>query len=319
VTPFEPLPGYDEPKPMVFSGVYPAEGGEFERLHDSIHKLKLNDASLVFEPDSSHVMGLGFRCGFLGLLHMDIFTERMNREYDCDVILTAPSVVYKCILRTGQEVYVGNPTRWPNVAEIKQSLEPYSIVEILCPPDCIGGIMDLCHGRRGVRIEEETVASGRAVKMRFEMPLSEVITDFFNSLKSVTRGYGSMDYQISDYRETDLVKLEIKLNGVLVPPLTTICTRASSYKSGKKLAEALKAELPRHQFKIAVQACVGSSVIASAQISPFRKDVTANCSGGDATRKQKLLRKQAEGKKKLRQFGSVSIPAEVLTSLIRIN
>ncbi len=314
----EPLPGYRRAQPMVFCGVYPADGADYEALRDALGKLQLNDSSLMFEPETSGALGFGFRCGFLGLLHMEIIQERLEREYDLDLVTTIPSVVYKINLSDGTQIEVDNPTNYPDPATIVSAEEPYCNAHIYSPSEYVGTIMDLCQKRRGIFKTMDYVTSDR-VDINYEMPLNEIIYDFFDSLKSRTRGYASLDYEISDYRPSKLVKVDVLLNGEIVDALSFIIHEDEAYAKARKIAQKLKEHIPRHLFEIPVQVAIGSKVIARETIKALRKDVLAKCYGGDVTRKKKLLEKQKEGKKRMRQFGSVEIPNEAFMAVLKLS
>ena len=315
----EPLSGYREPKPMVFCGLYPTESDEFPDLRDALDKLRLNDASLTYVADSSPALGFGFRCGFLGLLHMDIIQERLEREYNLTLIATAPSVVYRVTTTDGVTQEIDNPARMPLPHIIEKIEEPISTVTILVPNDFVGACLELCEERRGVYKNMEFSASGGRVTITYVLPLSEIIMDFFDQLKSRTRGYASMDYELSGYQESKLSKVDIMLNGEMVDALSFICHKDDAHKRGKVICEKLKDSLTRQMFQIKIQAAVGSKIVASEQLSAMRKDVTAKCYGGDISRKRKLLEKQKEGKKRMKQVGSVEIPQEAFLSILRVN
>ncbi|MCX5751689.1 MAG: translation elongation factor 4 [Candidatus Saganbacteria bacterium] len=314
----KPLPGYSPAKPMVYCGFYPVNGEDYGNLKDAIDKLKLNDASLFFEPETSAALGFGFRCGFLGLLHLEIVQERLEREFNLDLIATAPSVIYKVILTNGQETFIDNPTKLPSPSLIGHLEEPYLKLTIFSPSEYVGRIMKLCEEKRGTYINTEYLDPERAM-LTYEIPLAEVILEFHDTLKSATKGYASMDYEIIGYRESDLVKLDILLNEEAVDALSTIIHKEKSYYQGKKLVEKLRKVIPRHQFKIPVQASIGSRVIAREDIPAMRKDVLAKCYGGDITRKRKLLEKQKEGKKRMKRVGRVDIPQEAFLAVLGIN
>lgn len=310
--------GYKKITPMVFAGIYPADGSKYNDLKDALEKLQLNDASLMFEPEVSTALGFGYRCGFLGLLHMEIIEERLEREFDLDLVTTAPSVNYKVKLTNGEELTVSNPTHLPAPDRIEYMEEPVVKAEIYTPPEYVGSIMELCQEKRGVHKELAYLDSSRS-KLVYEIPLNEIIYDFFDALKSRTRGYASLDYEIIGYKKSDLVKLDMLLNGEMCDALSTIVHRDRAYARGRQIAEKLKEAIPRQQFEIPVQACIGGKVIARETVKAVRKDVLAKCYGGDITRKKKLLEKQKEGKKRMRQVGSVSVPSEAFMSILKID
>lgn len=310
--------GYKKITPMVFAGIYPADGSKYNDLKDALEKLQLNDASLMFEPEVSTALGFGYRCGFLGLLHMEIIEERLEREFDLDLVTTAPSVNYKVKLTNGEELTVSNPTHLPAPDRIEYMEEPVVKAEIYTPPEYVGAIMELCQDKRGVYKELAYLDSSRN-KLVYEIPLNEIIYDFFDALKSRTRGYASLDYEIIGYKKSDLVKLDMLLNGEMCDALSTIVHRDRAYARGRQIAEKLKEAIPRQQFEIPVQACIGGKVIARETVKAVRKDVLAKCYGGDITRKKKLLEKQKEGKKRMRQVGSVSVPSEAFMSILKID
>jgi len=317
--PIQPLPGYAESVPMVFCGLFPVDADQYESLRDALGKLRLNDAALSYEPENSGAMGFGFRCGFLGLLHMEIVQERLQREYDIDLIVTAPSVVYK-VLKHGsdEEMIIDAPSKMPDLGRDDTALEPYVRMEILTPSEYNGQIIELGQERRGELIDIKYLTPTRSTIV-YDLPLGEVITDFFDQLKSRTKGYASMEYSVTDYRPSDLVRLDVKINYELAPPLACILHRDNAQTIGRKLCASLKNKIPRQMFKIPIQACIGVKVIASEHISPMRKDVLAKCYGGDITRKKKLLQKQAKGKKRLKQFGKVSVPQEAFMAVLKLN
>lgn len=310
--------GYKKITPMVFAGIYPADGSKYNDLKDALEKLQLNDASLMFEPEVSTALGFGYRCGFLGLLHMEIIEERLERGFDLDLVTTAPSVNYKVKLTNGEELTVSNPTHLPAPDRIEYMEEPVVKAEIYTPPEYVGAIMELCQEKRGVYKELAYLDSSRS-KLVYEIPLNEIIYDFFDALKSRTRGYASLDYEIIGYKKSDLVKLDMLLNGEMCDALSTIVHRDRAYARGRQIAEKLKEAIPRQQFEIPVQACIGGKVIARETVKAVRKDVLAKCYGGDITRKKKLLEKQKEGKKRMRQVGSVSVPSEAFMSILKID
>lgn len=312
------LPGYREVNPMVFSGIYPADGAKYGDLRDALEKLQLNDASLSFQPETSVALGFGFRCGFLGLLHMEIIQERLEREYNLDLITTAPSVIYKVNLTSGETVYIDNPTNYPDPANIRSAEEPMVKASILAPSDYVGNIMELCQERRGVFKDMKYLDATR-VELHYELPLNEIIYDFFDALKSRTKGYASFDYEMLGYVPSKLVKLDIMLNGDIVDALSFIVHADNAYKRARKIAERLKDNIPRQLFEIPIQAAVGGKVIARETVKAMRKDVLAKCYGGDITRKKKLLEKQKEGKKRMRQLGTVEVPQEAFMAVLKMD
>ena len=312
----EPLSGYKKALPMVFSGVFPLDGSKFNDLKDALLKLKLNDAALSIEPDNSAALGFGFRCGFLGLLHMDVIQERIEREFDLEIITTAPSVSYKVYKTDGTQMVIENPTHLPPVTEIDYMEEPIIKASILTPPDFVGPIMELCQYKRGVYKDMVYLDKSR-VELKYDLPLNEIIYDFFDSLKSRTKGYASFDYEISGYQKSDLVKLDMLLNGDVCDALSIIVHKDKAYERGRQIAEKLKDVIPRQMFEIPIQAAVGGKIIARETVKAFRKDVLAKCYGGDVTRKKKLLEKQKEGKKKMRSIGTVEIPSEAFISILK--
>jgi GTP-binding protein LepA len=311
-----PLPGFKPSVPMVFCSLFPADAGEFEKLRDSLGKLSLNDASLHYEPETSQALGLGFRCGFLGLLHMEIIQERLEREFDLDLIPTAPSVVYKINMSDGTQTELYNPVDMPEVVKIKSIEEPWIKATILVPDEYLGGLLQLCEERRGVQ-QDLTYAGARAMLV-YRLPLNEVVFDFYDRLKSISRGYASFDYQLDGYAEEDLVKVDVLVNGEQVDALAMIVHRSQAERRGRQLCERLKELIPRQMFKIAVQAAIGGKIIARENISALRKDVTAKCYGGDISRKRKLLEKQKKGKKKMRQYGNVEIPQSAFINALKM-
>ena len=314
----EPLPGYRQVQPMVYSGVYPADGAKYQDLRDALEKLKLNDASMSYEPESSIALGFGFRCGFLGLLHMEIIQERLEREYNLDLITTAPNVVYRVTKTDGTVLMVDNPLDYPDPMEIELAEEPFVKASLIAPQEYVGGIMDLAQQRRGEFKNMEYLDANR-VELHYEMPLNEIIYDFFDALKSRTRGYGSLDYTFLGYRPSKLVKLDILLNGEVVDALSFILFADNAYPRARKICEKLKDNIPRAQFEIPVQAAIGGKIIARETIKALRKDVLAKCYGGDITRKKKLLEKQKEGKKRMRTFGTVSVPSEAFMAVLKLD
>ena len=314
----EPLPGYKAVQPMVYSGVYPADGSKYGDLRDALEKLKLNDASMSYTQENSIALGFGFRCGFLGLLHMEIIMERLEREYNLDLITTAPNVVYRITKTSGETIEVYTPLNYPDPAEILQCEEPFVRASILTPPEYVGNIMELCQQRRGEYRDMTYLDEGR-VELHYSMPLNEIIYDFFDALKSRTRGYGSLDYEMDGYRPSRLVKLDILLNGEIVDALSFILFADNAYARARKICEKLKDNIPRQMFEIPVQAAVGGKIIARETIKALRKDVLAKCYGGDITRKKKLLEKQKEGKKRMRTFGTVSVPSEAFMAVLKMD
>ncbi len=314
----EPLPGYKQANPMVFCGIYPADGADYESLRDALDKLVLNDASLSYEPETSMALGFGFRCGFLGLLHMEIIQERLEREFDLDLVTTAPSVIYKVKKNDGTELSVDNPSNLPDPSEIMYMEEPMVEAHIMTPSDYVGSIMELCQEKRGVFKDMKYIEENR-VNILYELPLNEIIYDFFDQLKSRSRGYASFDYELKEYVQSDLVKLDFLLNGDMCDALSTIVHKDKAYGKGRAVAEKLQEVIPRQQFEIPIQAAIGGKIIARETVRAVRKDVLAKCYGGDITRKKKLLEKQKEGKKRMRQIGTVSLPSEAFMSVLRIN
>ena len=314
----EPLPGYRQVQPMVYSGVYPADGAKYQDLRDALEKLKLNDASMSYEPESSIALGFGFRCGFLGLLHMEIIQERLEREYNLDLITTAPNVVYRVTKTDGTVLMVDNPLDYPDPMEIELAEEPFVKASLITPQEYVGNIMDLCQARRGEFKNMEYLDANR-VELHYEMPLHEIIYDVFDALKSRTRGYGSLDYTFLGYRPSRLVKLDILLNGDVVDALSFILFADNAYPRARKICEKLKDNIPRAQFEIPVQAAIGGKIIARETIKALRKDVLAKCYGGDITRKKKLLEKQKEGKKRMRTFGTVAVPSEAFMAVLKLD
>ena len=314
----EPLPGYRAVNPMVFCGIYPADGAHYTDLRDALEKLQLNDASLTFEPETSVALGFGFRCGFLGLLHMEIIQERLEREYNQDQVTTAPSVIYKITKTDGSVVMIDNPTNYPDPSVIAQAEEPITNAHIYAPSEYVGNIMELCQERRGVFKDMHYIEETR-VDIHYELPLNEIIYDFFDALKSRTRGYASFDYELMGYQKSDLVKLDIMLNGEVVDALSFIIHAEKAYPRARKMAEKLKEKIPRQLFEVPIQACIGGKIIARETVKALRKDVLAKCYGGDITRKKKLLEKQKEGKKKMRQLGSVEVPQEAFMAVLKLD
>ena len=312
----EPLPGFKEVKPQVFAGLYPVESNQFEGLRTALEKLRLNDSSLQFEPENSSALGFGFRCGFLGLLHMEIVQERLEREYDMDLITTAPTVIYELLLKSGEVVQIENPSRLPEPSRIEEIREPMIVVNLLMPQDYVGPVMTLCNNKRGIQRNMQYM--GRQVMLSYEMPLNEVVLDFFDKLKSVSRGYASMDYEFLEFRSADLVKLDIMVNGERVDALSLIVHRANSIYRGRELVAKMRELIPRQMFDIAIQASIGANIIARETVKAMRKNVLAKCYGGDITRKRKLLEKQKEGKKRMKQVGNVEIPQEAFLAILRV-
>ncbi len=314
----EPLPGYRQVQPMVYSGIYPADGAKYQDLREALEKLKLNDASMSYDLESSIALGFGFRCGFLGLLHMEIIQERLEREYNLDLITTAPNVIYRVTKNDGTVLLVDNPLDYPSPDEIQLAEEPYVKASLIAPQDYVGNIMDLCQQRRG-EFKDMVYLDASRVELHYEMPLNEIIYDFFDALKSRTRGYGSLDYEFIGYRPSRLVKLDILLNGDIVDALSFILFADNAYPRARKICEKLKENIPRAQFEIPVQAAIGGKIIARETIKALRKDVLAKCYGGDITRKKKLLEKQKEGKKRMRTFGTVSVPSEAFMAVLKLD
>ena len=313
----EPLPGYRHVTPMVYCGIYPADGADYPALKDALEKLRMNDASLSFDPETSVALGYGFRCGFLGLLHMDIITARLEREFDLNLVTTAPSVIYRVTKTDGSELMIDNPTNLPPIGEIARMEEPFVHATIYTPQDSVGTLMELCKDKRGIFLDMQY--EGSRVKLNYDMPLNEIIFDFFDQIKSRSRGYASFDYELKDYRESDLVKLDILLNGDLCDAFSIIVHRDKAYARGRGICEKLKDVIPRQMFEIPIQAAIGGKVIARETVKAMRKDVLAKCYGGDITRKKKLLEKQKEGKKRMRQFGTVSVPSEAFLAVLKMD
>ena len=313
----ELLPGYQEVKPMVFAGIYPTDTEQYEELRDALAKLKLNDASLVYEPETSLALGFGFRCGFLGLLHMEIVQERLEREHDLDLITTVPNVKYTVKMTDGRELWVESPSTLPDPTKIDEIEEPYVRTRVMCPAEYIGAVQKLCHERRG-NFMGMTYPDPQRVELQYELPLAEIVLDFYDRLKSVTRGYASLDYDLAGYRPNPLVKLDMLINGDPVDAFSVIIHREKAYEYGRNIAEKLKELIPKQQFEVVIQAAIGQKIIARESISALRKNVTAKCYGGDISRKRKLLEKQKEGKKRMKQVGSVEIPQEVFLAVLQL-
>jgi len=311
-----PLPGYKKMQSMVYCGIYPAEGEKYESVREALEKLQLNDAAFMFEPETSTALGFGFRCGFLGLLHMEIIVERLEREFDLSIITTSPSVTYKVVTKDGRELMIQNPSNLPPQNEIDHIEEPLVKADIMIPKEYVGSIMEICQERRGVMTHMEYITENR-VALHYEMPLNEVIYDFFDALKSKTKGYGSLDYEMLRYEKSNLVKMDILLNKELVDAFSMIVHESKAYSRGRYVCEKLKELIPMHQFEIPIQAAIGQKVIARETVKAYRKDVIAKCYGGDISRKKKLLEKQKEGKRRMRQFGRVEVPQEAFTAVLK--
>ncbi len=314
----EPLPGFKKVQSMVYAGIYPADGARYNETKDALEKLQLNDAAFSFEPETSIALGFGFRCGFLGLLHMEIIEERLEREFNLDLITTAPSVIYKITKKNGETIYIDNPTNYPSPDEIEEAAEPIVAASVITPTEYVGGIMDLCQDRRGTFIDMKYIDTER-VELHYKLPLNEIIYDFFDALKSRSRGYASLDYEFEDYVPSELVKLDFLLNGEMVDALTFIVHQEKAYGRARKIAEKLKDNIPRQLFEVPIQAAIGSKIIARETVKALRKDVLAKCYGGDITRKKKLLEKQKEGKKKMRQLGSVQVSPEAFMAVLKLD
>ena len=314
----KPLPGYRKVNPMVFCGIFPADGAHYQDLREALERLQLNDASLTYEPETSVALGFGFRCGFLGLLHMEIVQERLEREYDLDLITTAPSVIYRITLNDGSVLMIDNPTNYPDPGTIAKAEEPITEAHILSPTEYVGNIMELCQERRGVFIDMKYLEPTR-VDIHYQLPLNEIVYDFFDALKSRTKGYASFDYELKDYVPSELVKLDIMLNGDVVDALSFIVYAGNAYPRARRMCEKLKDNIPRQLFEVPIQAAIGGKIIARETVKAMRKDVLAKCYGGDITRKKKLLEKQKEGKKRMRQLGSVSVPQKAFMSVLKLD
>jgi GTP-binding protein LepA len=311
-----PMPGFKEAKPVVFSSIYPVASDEYPELAEGLEKLKLNDAALIYEKDSSAALGFGFRCGFLGLLHLEVVQERLEREFDLSLILTAPSVQYQITMNDGSELIIDNPALYPDPGKIATTREPFIKAAIIVPERYMGAVMKLCLDRRGTNTNYQYLTSSR-LEMFFELPLAEVVFDFYDKLKSITQGYGSFDYEVIDYRETDLVKLDILINGEKVDALSQLVHQDRAVERGRMACEKLKDEIPRQMFKIAIQGAIGAKIISRSTVSPFRKDVTAKCYGGDISRKRKLLEKQKKGKKRMKMVGQVMLPQSAFLAVLK--
>ncbi len=311
-----PLPGFKEVKPQVFAGLYPVESSEYDQLRDSLEKLKLNDAALMFEPEVSQALGFGFRCGFLGLLHLEIVQERLEREFGIDIITTAPSVVYEVVLSDGEIMNIESPSRMPEVAKIQEVREPMVNVTLFMPQDYVGPVMTLCNQKRGVQLD--MTYHGRQVHLQYEMPLAEIVLDFFDKLKSVSRGYASMDYELREYRASDVVKVDVLINGDRVDALSTICHRSNARYRGREMVGKMREMIPRQMYDVAIQAAIGAEIIARENVKALRKNVLAKCYGGDISRKKKLLEKQKAGKRRMKQVGSVEIPQEAFLAILQV-
>jgi GTP-binding protein LepA len=314
----QPLPGYAEVKPMVFSGIYPVESNDFNDLKEALGKLVLNDSAISYETETSTALGFGFRCGFLGLLHLEIVQERLEREFDLSLLITSPTVIYKVTVTGGEVLDIENPAQLPSPEEIEEINEPYILANIIVPSEYIGNVMKLALDRRGIQKSMDYISTKR-VSIKYEFPLSEIVYDFYDQLKSISQGYASFDYELIDYREADLVKLDIRLNGDVVDALSTVIHKENAYTKGRELAQKLRKLIPRQMFEIAIQASVGSKIIARESLSALRKNVTAKCYGGDISRKRKLLEKQKKGKKRMKQLGSVEVPQEAFLAILKLN
>jgi GTP-binding protein LepA len=312
----EPLPGFKEVQPQVFAGLYPVESNQYEALRESLEKLKLNDAALMYEPEVSQALGFGFRCGFLGLLHMEIVQERLEREFNMELITTAPTVVYEVDLKDGTKIVVDNPAKMPDPSRIEMILEPIVVVNLFMPQEYVGAVITLCTGKRGIQMDMQYV--GRQVKLTYEMPMGEIVLDFFDRLKSISRGYASMDYEFKEYRASDVVKVDILINSEKVDALSIIVHRNNSQYRGREVVAKMREIIPRQMFDIAIQAAIGSGIIARENVKALRKNVLAKCYGGDITRKKKLLEKQKAGKRRMKQVGNVEIPQEAFLAILQV-
>ena len=312
----EPLPGFKEVQPQVFAGLYPVESNQYDALRESLEKLKLNDAALMYEPEVSQALGFGFRCGFLGLLHMEIVQERLEREFDMELITTAPTVVYEVELKDGSKIVVDNPSKMPDPSRIEMIMEPIVVVNLFMPQEYVGSVITLCTGKRGIQMDMQYV--GRQVKLTYEMPMAEIVLDFFDRLKSISRGYASMDYEFKEYRASDVVKVDILINSEKVDALSIIVHRSNSQYRGREVVAKMREIIPRQMFDVAIQAAIGSGIIARENVKALRKNVLAKCYGGDITRKKKLLEKQKEGKRRMKQVGSVEIPQEAFLAILQV-
>jgi GTP-binding protein LepA len=313
----EPLEGFKESQPRVFSGLYPVNSGDYHGFRDALEKLSLNDASLYFEPENSDALGHGYRCGFLGMLHMEIIQERLEREYDLDLIVTAPTVIYEVLTKKGDIVRVDNPARLPDISLIDEIREPVIVAHLLMPQEYVGSVMQLCNEKRGIQKDMQYL--GRQVMLTYELPMSEVVLDFFDRLKSVSRGYASMDYEFLEFRAADVVRVDVLINGERVGPLSVIVHKSNAPYKGRDLIKAMREIIPRQMFDIAIQAAIGGKIIARETVKALRKNVTAKCYGGDITRKRKLLEKQKAGKKRMKQIGSVEIPQEAFLAVLKVS
>ena len=312
----EPLPGFKEVQPQVFAGLYPVESNQYDALRESLEKLKLNDAALMYEPEVSQALGFGFRCGFLGLLHMEIVQERLEREFNMELITTAPTVVYEVELKDGTKIVVDNPSKMPDPSRIEMIMEPIVVVNLFMPQEYVGSVITLCTGKRGIQMDMQYV--GRQVKLTYEMPMAEIVLDFFDRLKSISRGYASMDYEFKEYRASDVVKVDILINSEKVDALSIIVHRSNSQYRGREVVAKMREIIPRQMFDVAIQAAIGSGIIARENVKALRKNVLAKCYGGDITRKKKLLEKQKEGKRRMKQVGSVEIPQEAFLAILQV-